>query len=169
MALRGVFLTLMVCGHAHWLPVFFGRQPKIDRNDSHPSVEAQVGPGGNLEEPESPESEAPPKTSSTSYFTSEWGRWSLFCLFQWERGLFSTPELRRGLGEDGGWVLYLAQQDGSDADRTLLAFSGVIFHWHGWPRMLPRSRVVLSCHEKHTVLLLLRSSGGHRPSRPTCR
>ena len=112
MAPRWALFALLAVGQAHWLPVLCGFRPKFDQNGSHPNVEAPVGPGSTLDESEAPESETPPESGSTSYFTSEWGQWSLFCLFQWERGLFSTPELSGTSGEDGGWLLYLLDKTG---------------------------------------------------------
>ena len=89
-----------------WLPVFFGLQPKIDRNGSHPDVEALLGPGNTPDETESSASETSSESGSTSYFTS---RWSLFCLFQWERGLFShqsfvEPWAKMGAGFSTCWT-----------------------------------------------------------------
>ena len=57
------------------LVFFWGARPKIERNSTH--LGAPVGPGGTLVDTEPPESEAPPNTGSSSYFTNEWGRWSL--------------------------------------------------------------------------------------------
>ena len=170
MAPRWALLAFVAVCHADWLPVFLGLQPKIDRNGSHPDVEAPLRPGNTPDESESSRSETPPESGSTSYFTSEWGRWSLSCLFQWERGVFSTPELPGALGEDGGWLLYLL-------DKT-----GVMLFGRYWPSiassfigmvglvclcLLHRARMVVSRDEKHALLLLWQS--GYRHQRSTWR